>query len=188
MARGSQLQRQWQLLRVLESNRFGVNIEELAERTECSRRTIERDLGILQKMGFPIHAETRDYGKKFWRLQKHFLESDQLVLGPTELVSMYMARELMKPLSGTCFGKGMEELWGKIKTLLPAKALSYFMQLDESILVRLRKVKNGQKESPFLEPVQRAIEECKVLKLTYSSYRDDKGYEMDFHPYGLYIL
>ncbi|MHC4255730.1 MAG: hypothetical protein ACYSUL_08980 [Planctomycetota bacterium] len=43
MARGSQLLRQWQLLRVLESFKFGISVEELVNRVECSRRTVERD-------------------------------------------------------------------------------------------------------------------------------------------------
>ena len=88
MPKGGQLARQWQLLRVLESFRFGISIEDLAEKAQSSRRTIERDLAALRKIGFPISCESREFGKKFWRLERHFLESDKLIVSPTEMVSM----------------------------------------------------------------------------------------------------
>jgi predicted DNA-binding transcriptional regulator YafY len=102
--KGSQLARQWQLLRVLESFRFGISIEDIAEKVESSRRTVERDLSILRKIGFPISCESREFGKKFWRMEKHFLESDKLIVGPTEMISMHSAKQCLTPLSGTCFG------------------------------------------------------------------------------------
>lgn len=60
VAKGSQLARQWQLLRVLESFRFGISIEDISEKVECSRRTVERDLVTLHNIGFPISCESRD--------------------------------------------------------------------------------------------------------------------------------
>ena len=72
MAKGSQLSRQWQLLRILENFHYGVSVEELAEKVEYCRRTVERDLDDLQRLGFPIAFETEDYGKKLWRLERIF--------------------------------------------------------------------------------------------------------------------
>ena len=108
---GNQLSRQWELLRILESFRYGVNVEELAKIIECSRRTVERDLASLSQIGFPISCESRDFGKKFWRLEKRFLESDKLILAPTEMISMHLARQCLNSLAGTCFGEGIEQLY-----------------------------------------------------------------------------
>jgi predicted DNA-binding transcriptional regulator YafY len=110
MARGEQLSRQWQILKVLESFRFGVSIDELAGKLETTRRTVERDLTALRKIGFPISCECRDFGKKFWRLEQQFLESDKIIIGPTEMVSMHLAKQCLAPLSGTCFGEGLDQL------------------------------------------------------------------------------
>ena len=117
MAKENQLSRQWQLLRILESFRYGVSIEDLAEKVECSRRTVERDLENLRQLGFPIASETRDFGKKFWRLERHFLESDKLLIGPTEMISMHLAKQCLAPLSGTCFGEGLDKLLVKTRRI-----------------------------------------------------------------------
>ena len=69
MARGEPLFRQWQLLKTLQANRFGLATEDLAERLEYSKRTVQRDLGSLQQVGFPISFEsvTLANGSGNWR-------------------------------------------------------------------------------------------------------------------------
>jgi len=79
VTKGSQLARQWQLLRILESFRFGVSIEDIAKQIKISRRTIEHDLSTLRKIGFPISCVSREFGKKFWMLErKKFLTMTSL--------------------------------------------------------------------------------------------------------------
>jgi len=197
MAKGSQLSRQWQLLRVLESFRFGISIEELAKKVQSSRRTIERDLATLRKIGFPIFCESREFGKKFWRLEKHFLESDKFIVGPTEMISMHLAKQCLTPLSGTCFGEGLEQLWGKIQGLLPEKALSYFAELDETFYVKFFDVDSNPDESAHLEKIRKAISENSIIQIEYNPERQGQieynperqgsGYITEFHPYGLVL-
>jgi len=72
MAKANQLARQWQVLRILESFRYGISIEDLAEKAQSSRRTIERDLAALREIGFPVSCESRDFGKKSGILERNF--------------------------------------------------------------------------------------------------------------------
>jgi predicted DNA-binding transcriptional regulator YafY len=65
--RNAEVIRQWTILRDLESSRR-VTIDELAQRTGVSTRTIRRDLEALQSAGFPLFDETHD-GKKYWTLE-----------------------------------------------------------------------------------------------------------------------
>jgi len=187
MAKGSQLSRQWQLLRILESFRFGISIEDLAEKTQSSRRTVERDLATLRKIGFPIFCESREFGKKFWRLEKRFSESDKIIVGPTEMISMHLAKQCLAPLSGTCFGEGLEQLWGKIQALLPKKALGYFAELDETFYVKFFDVDSNPDESAHLEKIRKAISENSIIRIEYNPERQGSGYITEFHPYGLVL-
>ncbi len=175
------------MLRVLESFRFGISIEDLAEKAQSSRRTVERDLASLRKIGFPISCESREFGKKFWRLEKHFLESDKIIVGPTEMISMHLAKQCLTPLSGTCFGEGLEQLWGKIQALLPKKALSYFAGLDETFYVKFFDVDSSQSESVHLETIRKAISENNIIRIEYNPERQGSGYITEFHPYGLVL-
>jgi hypothetical protein len=98
MGRGNQLIRQWQLLKILQNNRLGISIDELVERTYCTRRTVERDLAVLKEVNFPITAEVADYGKKLWKLEPNFLNSPDFIIGITEMVSLHLAKQLFSPL------------------------------------------------------------------------------------------
>ena len=59
MARGEPLIRQWNLLKALQAHRFGIDAGELAERLECSKRQVQRDLGVLRKVGLPPLMNSR---------------------------------------------------------------------------------------------------------------------------------
>lgn len=121
MGRGEPLFRQWNILKGLQANHFGLCADELAERVECSKRQVQRDLKILQDVGFPIFYEDRDFGKRFWRLSSNALESKQLMLSMTEMLSLFIGQQLLLPLSGTQFGDGLATAIEKIKAVLPGK-------------------------------------------------------------------
>ena len=107
MARGDSLFRQWELIKVLQAHRFGVSTEEIAARLECNKRTVQRDLGVLQDI-FPISYEQRDRGKRFWRLAHNTVESEKLQLTMTEMLSLFLSQQLLLPLAGTQFGDSLQ--------------------------------------------------------------------------------
>jgi len=107
MARGESLFRQWELIKALQANRFGLSTEELAARLECTKRTVQRDLCVLQDI-FPIRREQRDHGKRFWKLANNTIESEQLQLTMTEMLSLFLSQQFLLPLAGTQFGDGLQ--------------------------------------------------------------------------------
>lgn len=118
MARGDVLFRQWELVRALQAHRFGISTEDLARRLECNKRTVQRDLGVLQDI-FPIQFETRDRGKRFWTLDHTCVLSDQLQLTMTELLCLCYSQKLALPMAGTQWGDGYQAAIEKIKATLP---------------------------------------------------------------------
>jgi predicted DNA-binding transcriptional regulator YafY len=187
VAEGNQIERQWQVLRILENFHFGISVSDLGDRLVCSRRTIERDLKTLRKTGFPITCQKTDDGRKLWRLNKNFTESNQLILDPTELVSIHIARQQMKPVSKTCIGEGFENFWTKIRTLLPKTALNYFSNLDECFYAKTFNAEGRSADNKILELIQEAIRKNKVVKIKYEFRQPDGVYGTEFHPYGLIL-
>ena len=57
MARNSELVRQWETLRDIDSARTGIAIARLAEKRKVHPRTIRRDLDALVRAGFPLYDE-----------------------------------------------------------------------------------------------------------------------------------
>ena len=51
--RGTQMARQWKIIRLMESRKYGISGNELAIELETPLRTIYRDLKAIEEAGFP---------------------------------------------------------------------------------------------------------------------------------------
>ncbi len=185
MSRGEPLIRQWNLLKALQAHRFGIGVDELASRLECTKRTVQRDLNVLQQAGFPISHEDRDFGKRFWKLAPHFIESEELMLSVTEMLSLFLSRQVLSPLTGTQFGDGLATALDKIKALLPKKALNYFDDLDENLLVKTVAHHDYSGQDKQIQIINQAMSDGRVLSIRYMSASKKKMLDARFHPYGL---
>ncbi len=185
MSRGEPLIRQWNLLKTIQANYFGITADELAQRVECSKRQVQRDMNVLQLVGFPIRYEVRDNGKKFWRMESHFLESEKLALSVTEMLSLFLSRQVLSPLIGTQYGDGLATALDKIKAMLPGKALSYFDGLDDNLLVKSMARHDYSGRNKQIQIINQAMSEGRVLQIRYKSASKKRMFDARFHPYGL---
>lgn len=188
MARGESLFRQWRLLKALQAHWSGISSDELAGRLECTKRTILRDLDILQQAGFPINFEQREFGRKFWKLTQGFIESEKLALSITEMLSLFLSQRLLAPLAGTQFGDGLATALQKIKSLLPKQALSYFDDLDKSILVKGLVSHDYSGQDKQISILNDAIVNERVVKISYRSASKKRDLTTNFHPYGIVLF
>lgn len=187
MSRGDSLFRQWELLKTLQANRFGTTVAELAQRLECNKRTIQRDFRILRAV-FPLHAETRESGRKYWRLSPDFIQSEKLQLTVTEMLSLYLSQQLLAPLAGTPFGDGLASALEKIKTVLPREALDYFGELDDAFLIKSLGREDYSAHGDEIAALNEAILNQRVVRVTYHSASQNRELTSDFHPYGMVLL
>jgi len=187
MARGDGLFRQWELIKVLQAHRFGVSTDEIAARLECNKRTVQRDLGVLQDI-FPISYEQRDRGKRFWKLARNTVESEQLQLTMTEMLSLFLSQQLLLPLSGTQFGDGLQTALQKIRALLPTRALTYFDGLDESFFIKNLANHDYSGQDKEIRILNEAILNQKCVKIIYRSASKGREVISEFHLYGMVLL
>lgn len=187
MARGQALFRQWEMIRVLQAHRFGVSTEELAARLECNKRTVQRDLDVLQDI-FPIIYEQRGRGKRFWKLAHNTIESEQLQLTMTEMLSLFLSQQLLLPLAGTQFGDGLQTALQKIRALLPARALTYFEGLDGSFFIKNLANHDYSGQDKEIRILNEAILSQKCVKVIYRSASKGRETISEFHPYGMVLL
>lgn len=187
MARGDGLFRQWELIKVLQAHRFGVSTEELCARLECNKRTVQRDLNVLQNI-FPISHEQRDRGKRFWKLAHNTVESEQLQLTMTEMLSLFMSQQLLLPLAGTQFGDGLQTALQKIRALLPARALTYFEGLDGSFFIKNLANHDYSGQDKEIRILNEAILSQQCVKVIYRSASKGRETTSEYHPYGMVLL
>jgi proteasome accessory factor B len=188
MARGEPLIRQWNLIKVIQNHRFGINTDELAERIECSKRQVLRDLNVLQEVGFPISYEIRDGGRKFWKLSPNFIEKEGLILSMTEMLSLLLSQQLLSPLGGTELGGGLSTALEKIKAQLPVKTLNYFEDLESTLLVKTSGFHDYSDQDKEIRILNLAITEERELSIRYRSSGKRAALESRFHPYGMIYL
>src|SRR5688572_26934275 len=137
--RNAEVIRQWSILRDLESSRR-VTIDDLAERTGVSTRTIRRDLEALQSAGFPLFDEIHD-GKKYWTLEhRAFRRLDETGFTLAELTALYFSRSLVECLAATPFQRDVRSAFDKLAGALTPGMRQF---LDRLPLVMQAKAEPG---------------------------------------------
>jgi predicted DNA-binding transcriptional regulator YafY len=117
MPRSAEVIRQWSILRDLESSRR-LTIDDLAERTGVTTRTIRRDLEALQAAGFPLFDEVYD-GKKYWTLeQRAFKHLHETAFTLAEMSALYFSRTLVECLAATPFQQDVASAFEKLAAAL----------------------------------------------------------------------
>ena len=185
MSRGEPLIRQWNIMKAMQANYFGLCAEEIAQRIECSKRQVQRDLRVLMEVGFPVFYEDRDHGKRFWRIKGKELEGDRLMLSMTEMLSLFLSQQLLSPLAGTQFGDGLATAIEKIKAVLPGKALGYFSDLTGMLMVKSVAQHDYSGQDKQIRIINQALADGKVLRVHYHSASQGREMETLFHPYGM---
>jgi predicted DNA-binding transcriptional regulator YafY len=198
--RNQEVIRQWSILRDLESSRR-MTIDELAERTGVSTRTIRRDLEALQAAGFPLFDETHD-NKRYWTLeQKAFKRLDATGFTLAELSALYFSRTLVECLVATPFQNDVRSAFDKL-----AAALTPGMRqlLDRLPLVMQAKAEPGSHSGIDSEDAAARARVAQLLDATlnhrrigvrYHSFSSNREKDYVLEPYrlvfaqgGLYLV
>lgn len=175
MARNEQLIRQHKILQILERVRYGKTIAELKTDildelgiTSLHTRTIRRDLEALQAAGIDlgIHDEQRG---KVWKLGPRAKTATKISFSATELIALSMGRQLMHPLAGTPFWRGIETFWNKVNEQIPDSVLTHYRKFDKALRVLGVPAKSYEKQQGIIKTINRAIQEHRFVEIVYQS-------------------
>jgi predicted DNA-binding transcriptional regulator YafY len=195
-ARGQEVIRQWRLLRDVETARYGLTVEQLAERLGVTQRTIRRDLAQLQEAGFPLEQRVRDT-RRAWLLNRDaFKALVDAGLTLSELCALYFSRALMEYLAGTPFQRDLESAFEKFERCLTPAQIDYLDDFPKVLAAKPEpRKKAGADAAAFVGRLTTAALEHRRVRMTYNSFssRQVKTYEIE--PYqvyyaqgGLYVL
>jgi predicted DNA-binding transcriptional regulator YafY len=195
MPRNAEVIRQWSILKELEASRR-VTIDDLAQKTAVTTRTIRRDLEALQTAGFPLFDETHD-GKKYWTLeQRAFRRLADTGFTLAELSALYFSRTLVECLSGTPFERDVRSAFDKLAAALTPGMKQF---LDRMPLVMQAKAEPGaQATAPRTAEVAKLIEatlQHRQVTMRYHSFSSNREKTYTLEPYrllfgqgGLYVI
>jgi predicted DNA-binding transcriptional regulator YafY len=118
LVRGDAFARQLKLLALLEARREGVELEEVARALGAKRRTVYRDLRVLEDAGIPL-TSAREGRRARWRMVEGFRHRLQLSLSWDELLALMTAREALSGVAGTLLHDGVASALEKVRATLP---------------------------------------------------------------------
>ncbi len=192
MARNEQLIRQHKLLQLLELSRFGRTLEELRGDliadlglTKLHERTVRRDLEALQAAGFDIRSETVQRGRVF-KLGQNTTGVHEIGISATELIALSIGRELLYPLMGTQYWRGIESFWNKVQEAVPNGVFDHYARYRAAVHVFGSPSKSYEQKEGMLKTINRAILEHRVVEIQYQAIGKPPS-TRKIEPYGLAV-
>ncbi|MEO1529917.1 MAG: WYL domain-containing transcriptional regulator [Planctomycetota bacterium] len=192
MARNEQLIRQHKLLQLLELSRFGRTLEELRGDlvadlglTKLHERTVRRDLEALQAAGFDIQSETVQRGRVF-KLGQNTTDVHEIGISATELIALSIGRELLYPLMGTQYWRGIETFWNKVQESVPNGVFDHYARYRAALHVFGAPHKSYERQEGMLKTINRAILEHRLVEIEYQSIGKPASMRR-IEPYGLAV-
>lgn len=178
------LVRQWILLRLLSSRRYGLTVREIHEELGVSEKTVRRDLETFVEVGFPLEEIRQEHGRKAWRLAPD-RNQPGLSFAYDEALALYLGRRFLEPLAGTPFWNAAQQAFRKIRALVGEGALKYAENFGQFFHRTTVGASDYSKKADIIDALMVGIEDAKAVFLTYQSLQATEPVTYDVYPYGL---
>ncbi len=191
--RGDQLARQWRIIRAIEAGSQGLTVAEIADLEDCGPRTIYRDLEALQDAGFPLYTEKVN-GTTRWA----FIDTYRFKIPPpftlSELMSLYLYRDLIRVFKGTYLFDSLESLFKKVRSTLPPQTIAYLDGLQSVYQVGIKPYNEYGPIREILHQVSQAAEKRLRIEMVYTPLHNKETrrkvdpYRVWFYDGTLYLI
>ncbi len=172
------IERLLRLIQGLESGR-SPTVEELAELTGVSRRTVFRDLRLLDRAGirYTYDRDTRRYAA-----ERAVLLPPVTMSHAETLALMLAARHMLSsPVSPDAAAAASASL--KLESILPAAIQDHCGPLMEHIEFQAAPASDSAAVRDSLSILQSAVAQHKKLQVRYDSYYEGRAIDVVLHPY-----
>ena len=199
ISRHEQLLRVFSLIDILFGARHPLTTAELKERLrsrgvidEMSDKNIRRDIEFLANFGYAVTQSKRRSPRgtlcAAWAIQpgKGVEELAAPAVTLSELLSLAAARELLTPLAGTCYWRGIGQLMAKLEKVATPELLAYAESHKDGLIVH-PKPPAAKYRSRTLNAVNRAIRRGLELEIRYTSLADARPRRTTIRPESLVV-
>ncbi len=191
--RGDQLIRQWKIVTLL-SGRVGRSLDQLKAELGVTKRTIQRDIAVLEAVGIPVVSEPRD-ATVFWRVVNPIRDSAELSFTLPELMALYFSRDLLRVLHGSPMQDALDSALQKIGARLPAAGHDLLRRLKDQTAVSVTGWKDYSKSSTIIDALSRAIRHRLTVRISHKPLKAPEARTRTVDPYrlwyaggGLYLI
>ena len=192
MSRGSQIVRQWRLIRFLEGS--SRTVTELAAELKCSERTVRRDLRDLESAGFLLSGQKQE-GRSRLGFAEGYQSGLPLPLPYSEFISLYLSRSHLQPLAGTPLQQPFDSLFARMQSGLSAPMFRFFEEIKDVFSSQGPPISEDPAARSLTEQITQAIMDRQTLEIDYHSSSREKIASRRIDPYrlwrqegGLYLI
>ncbi len=151
---------------LLDKKRIGA--QELANMFEVSPRTIYRDIDAINMAGIPVRGAS-GVGGGFEIMQEY--KVDKKVFSVDDLSALLMG---LSSLSGMIRGDELVHALAKVKSFIPADRAKEIELKVNQICIDLSPWMGNRNIQPYLETIQSALQENKLLSFEYIAHHGNK--------------
>ncbi len=151
---------------LLDKKRIGA--QELADIFEVSPRTIYRDIDAINMAGIPVRGAS-GVGGGFEIMQEY--KVDKNVFSADDLSALLMG---LSSLSGMIRGDELVHALAKVKSFIPADRAKEIELKANQICIDLSPWMGNRNIQPYLETIQSALQENKLLSFEYIAHHGNK--------------
>jgi len=181
--RGRQLLRILKLIKLFEHSRYGLTINELCREMAVTRRTLYRDLEMVEDAGYRFVKEGGGGGfSKKWRFPPGMRKAPDKPYTESELLSLYFCMNLLQPFRGTPLRDGVESLLAKIEATFTEEEREYFGDLVFTHVAKMTPSKDYRRHAATVSAISRACLEHRKVEVSYRA-GDDQTKTYAFSPY-----
>lgn len=189
MPRNAEVIRQWTILREIEQARAtGVTIDDLAQLSGVTTRTIRRDLQALEEAGFPIYDDrSHDDGRTRWHVNGQAFRGLGTGLTVAELCALYFGRTLLESLAGTPFRGDLASAFDKLSGVLTPHMQRFLDQLPRVIATKPDPTGTSDTgtDPALVASLLDATLHHRQARITYHSSSSERTKTYLIHPYRL---
>jgi predicted DNA-binding transcriptional regulator YafY len=199
LSRHEQLLRVFHLIDILFGARQPLTTAELKDRLQSrgviddmSDKNIRRDIDFLEKFGYAVKQSRkrslRGTACNAWSIEpgRGVEELAAPAVTMPELLSLAAARDLLAPLAGTVYWRGIGQLLDKLERVATPQLLEYAAAHQEGLVVH-PKPAAAKYRSKTLNAVNRAIRRSLELEIRYTSLADARPQRAAIRPEALVI-
>jgi proteasome accessory factor B len=177
------IERVVEIIRLISAPRSSVTIEELADEFHVDRRTIHRDLAILEQMGFTLSTDLpRQLRKRVLKFSGEAPLSAPYGFTDDELAALYLTKEIYAILKGSHFEKAAESAIRKIEPFFDEEKID---KLKGAVRVKTGPVRDYSEHRETIKLLTDAIVDRECVRISYDSRSSHKFDTFILRPYTL---
>ena len=157
----------------------------MAEQLGANLRAVYRDLQVLEELRVPLYTD-KNGRESFWKIDPDYRNRLSVPFSLSELLSLYLAQDSIRPLDGTVLYDSLQSLFEKVWTILPKPLFRQMVDLRGSFFSGIPAQKNYGVYRDFIKVIQEAVERRSTLQILYHPL-NQKPAERRVNPYAVHL-